>query len=174
MVIVVAYFGDRYRVRHPTILAFLPLAMAGYIMLIATTNNSVRYGGVFMIALGVYPSVPSLLCILPNSFSGRHYKKATAVALQLAIANAAGFVASFIYIADRFGPDYVVSHSVVLASLVLAWILLFANMMHCRRINRLRDAGLGGEAEAKWRQDVRDGKTQAPLGDRATSFRYIL
>lgn len=173
MVIAVAFVADRYRTRIPFILAFMPISMVGYIMLIASVDNHVRYAAVFLVALGLYPSIPCLLSVLPNNLAG-HYKKATAVALQLAVANCAGFVASFIYIKEKFGPNYVTSHSVVLASLVLAWILLFANMMHCRRINRLRDAGKGGAAEEKWRKDVREGKTQAPLGDRAQSFRYIL
>lgn len=173
LVIVVAYFADRYRMRTPFILALLPISMVGYIMLIASINNSVRYAAVFLVALGVYPSVPCLLSILPNNLAG-HYKKATAIALQLAVANCAGFVASFVYIAGKFGPNYVTSHSVVLASLILAWVLLFANMMYCRRVNQLKEAGKCRGAEERWRHDVRAGKTQAPLGDRAVSFRYIL
>ncbi|CAO1637823.1 unnamed protein product [Sympodiomycopsis kandeliae] len=152
MVIVVAYFADRYRIRHPFILAFLPISIIGYIMLIASTNNQVRYGAVFLVALGVYPSVPCLLSILPNNFAG-HYKKATSVAVQLAVANCAGFVASFIYIADQFGPNYITSHAVMLASLVLAWIMILVNMLHCQRINRLKENGKMGQQEERWRQE---------------------
>lgn len=147
--------------------------MIGYAMLIGSRDNHVRYAAVFLVTLGLYPSAPCILSILPNNTAGKT-KRATATALQLMIANCAGFVGTFIYISDKFGPDYVTSHSVVLASLVLAWVCIFANVMYCRRMNAKREAGHGSAAEERWAQAVRDGKTKAPLGDRASSFRFIL
>ena len=104
--------SDRLRVRGPIILCLYPLNIIGYIMLIASADPQVQYAALFLVvrlhraaaqltlqALGVYPSVPALLAILPNKFVVRaspsadrlscasRTKRATAAALQLIIAN---------------------------------------------------------------------------------------
>ncbi|KAI0952207.1 hypothetical protein AcV7_008085 [Taiwanofungus camphoratus] len=86
LTVVVAVASDRLKWRGPFILICLPLAAIGYIIAIAAQNNTQRYVAVFLIATGIYPCGPCILSILPNNNAG-HYKKATTVALQLAIAN---------------------------------------------------------------------------------------
>lgn len=54
--------------------------------------------------------------------SAGHYKRATTSALQLAIANAGGFVAVFIY-PKREGPQYHRGHTVILSLLTAGWFL---------------------------------------------------
>lgn len=54
--------------------------------------------------------------------SAGHYKRATTGALQLAIANAGGFVAVFIY-PKAEGPQYHKGHTVVLGLLTAGWFL---------------------------------------------------
>ncbi|TFY81450.1 hypothetical protein EWM64_g2564 [Hericium alpestre] len=94
--VVVAFLADRYKLRGPLIMICLPVNIAGYIMVIAAKSNEVRYAAVFLIAAGLYPTAPCILSIIPNNTSG-HYKKATASALSLAVANTGGFVATFVY-----------------------------------------------------------------------------
>ncbi|KAF5363674.1 hypothetical protein D9756_000641 [Leucocoprinus leucothites] len=95
-VVVVAYLADLLKWRGPFILICLPLAIIGYIIAVVATDNTTRYIAVFFMAAGVYPSGPCILSILPNNSRG-HYKRATTTALQLAIANMAGFPATFVY-----------------------------------------------------------------------------
>ncbi|KAI0053623.1 MFS transporter [Auriscalpium vulgare] len=172
LTVVVAFMADRYRLRGPIILMCLPFTIAGYILVIAATTNEARYGAVFLIAAGLYPSAPCILSILPNNSSG-HYKKATTVALQLAIANTGGFVATFAYTKDQ-APRYIKGHSIVLGFVCIAWLLVGANVLYCRWENRARAAGSRQSNIEEYQALWDSGKTRAPIGDRHPDFRYTL
>jgi hypothetical protein len=71
----------------------LPIAIAGYAVIANVTSAPARFGMTCLMAIGMYASVPCVLVWNSNNSAG-HYKRATTSALQLAIANAGGFVAS--------------------------------------------------------------------------------
>lgn len=74
----------------------LPIAIIGYEVISVSKRPKVHYGMTFMMATGMYSRVPCILSWNSNNSAG-HYKQATTSALQLEIASAGGFVASFIY-----------------------------------------------------------------------------
>ncbi|KAI0775937.1 major facilitator superfamily domain-containing protein [Trametes elegans] len=193
LTVVVAVLSDRLKWRGPFILMFLPITMAGYILAIVAKTNTERYAAVFLIAAGLYPCGPCILSILPNNSAG-HYKKATAVALQLAISNCGyvrsrppsdsprgltntavhrGFIATFTYDSSQ-APTYVRGHSITLAFIALAWVAMACNVAYCVWENRARAEGRReGSLEAY--QELWDaGKTRAPIGDRHPEFRFTL
>ncbi|KAI0068665.1 MFS transporter [Artomyces pyxidatus] len=172
LTVIVAYISDRYKLRGPLILICLPVTIAGYILAIAATTNEARYAAVFLIATGLYPSAPCILSILPNN-SGGHYKKATTVALQLAIANTGGFVATFAYTPDQ-APRYVRGHSIILAFVCMAWIMVAANVVYCMRENKARAAGRRQHNIDAYNDLWESGRTRAPIGDRHPDFRFTL
>ncbi|KAI1383817.1 MFS general substrate transporter [Hypoxylon trugodes] len=132
--VVTAFISDRYRVRGIVMLASLPLAIIGYGVIAYTNNNKVKYGMTFLMATGLYSSVPPVLGWLSNNSAG-HYKRATTSALQLAIANCGGFVAVFIYPKAQ-GPAYREGHTVILGLLCAGWLLILCNVLYCWKINR--------------------------------------
>ena len=73
------------------------VAIAGYIMLLAAKAESVRYGGTFLVAAGVYQGSPMVMGWLSNNLAP-HYVRATGGGLQIAFANCAAFVATFTYL----------------------------------------------------------------------------
>ncbi|KAI4864710.1 MFS general substrate transporter [Hypoxylon rubiginosum] len=129
-----AYISDHYRVRGPVMLCSLPLAIIGYAVIANTNNNQVKYGMTFLMATGLYSSVPPVLGWLSNNSAG-HYKRATTSGLQLAIANCGGFVAVFIYPKTQ-GPNYHQGHSIILGLLCAGWVLVLCNVLYCAKINR--------------------------------------
>ena len=171
-VVIVAYLADKTRMRGPFMLALLPLSMVGYIMLLATHDAKVQYGATFLIALGIYPAAPCILALPINNTSGL-YKRATVNALQLMVANLAGFVATFIYQA-KWAPRYVQGHSVVLASLIGAWLMIALNVWWCWSENKAREEGRRDANWDEYQKLVDEGKTRAPIGDRSPQFRYTL
>ena len=175
MVLIVAWLSDKTKMRGPYIMAFLPIAIVGYIILVATKNNDARYAAVFLICFGIYPAIPCILTLIANNSSG-HYKRATSTAMQLMIANGAGFIATFIYDADKFGGEkgYVVPHAVVLAFLCLGWICITLNVLYCYRENSARAAGKRDGNIAAYENLVKQGITKAPIGDRHPGFRFSL
>lgn len=71
----------------------LPVAIAGYAAIANVTSAQARFAMTCLMATGLYSSVPCVLVWNSNNSAG-HYKRATTSALQLAVANAGGFVAS--------------------------------------------------------------------------------
>ncbi|KAJ8126176.1 hypothetical protein O1611_g7461 [Lasiodiplodia mahajangana] len=129
-----AYLSDHFRVRGIIMLCSLPIAITGYAVIANTHITSVKYGMTFLMATGLYSSVPPVLGWLSNNSAG-HYKRATTSALQLAIANAGGFVAVFIYPRNQ-GPQYHNGHTIVLSLLTAGWFLVLSNVLYCWKVNR--------------------------------------
>ncbi|KAI0832241.1 MFS general substrate transporter [Hypoxylon sp. FL0890] len=129
-----AFLSDRFRIRGLVMLCSLPLAIIGYGVIANTNDNKVKYGMTFLMATGLYSSVPPVLGWLSNNSAG-HYKRATTSALQLAIANCGGFVAVFIYPKSQ-GPAYRQGHTIILGLLCAGWVLILLNSLYCWKINR--------------------------------------
>lgn len=91
--VIVAIVSDRIRLRGVMMLITLPFAIAGYAAIANITAPRIRYGMTFLMATGMYSSVPCILVWNSNNSAGS-YKRATTSAVQLAIANCSGFVAS--------------------------------------------------------------------------------
>ncbi|KAF2795758.1 MFS general substrate transporter [Melanomma pulvis-pyrius CBS 109.77] len=135
----VAILSDRLALRGVIMLFTLPIAIIGYGVISVSKNAKVQYGMTFMMATGMYASVPCILSWNSNNSAG-HYKRATTSALQLAIANCGGFVASFIY-PKKEAPQFHKSHSIILGLLCAAWLLVAANVLWCRKLNRDKHSG---------------------------------
>ncbi|TFK53081.1 MFS general substrate transporter [Heliocybe sulcata] len=172
LTVVVAYLSDRLGWRGIFILICMPVTIVGYIVAITAQTNQGRYAAVFLMAAGVYPSGPCILSILPNNSSG-HYKKATTTALQLAVANTGGFIATWAYTADQ-APRYVRGHSIALAFACFAWILVAANVIYCVLENKARRTGRRQSNIDRYRELWQSGKTRAPIGDRHPDFLFTL
>ncbi|KAL1977142.1 hypothetical protein VTN31DRAFT_1 [Thermomyces dupontii] len=138
-IVIVAIVSDRIRLRGVMMLVTLPFAIAGYAAIANITAPRIRYGMTFLMAAGMYSSVPCILVWNSNNSAG-HYKRATTSAMQLAIANCSGFVATFIYPA-RDKPLFRRGHTVVLGLLVVAWFLILSNVLYCAKINRDKRMG---------------------------------
>lgn len=91
--VIVALVSDRIKLRGVIMLFTLPVAIVGYAVIANVHNPKVQYGMTFLMATGMYASVPCILVWNSNNSAG-HYKRATTSAMQLAIANCGGFVAS--------------------------------------------------------------------------------
>lgn len=182
--VLIAFISDRLKLRGVIMLFTLPIAIAGYAVIANVTSAHARFGMTCLMAIGLYSSVPCVLVWNSNNSAG-HYKRATTSALQLAIANAGGFVASmslpllivfsFLHIADNWfpplapafvypsdqGPLYHKGHTIILGLLCYAWAAVLANVLYCRKINR-------DKSEGKYAQYAGSGD------DRDPSFTMIL
>lgn len=98
LVLVTTYYSDRIKARGPFMIAGCLTAMIGYAMLLGTKAPATRYGGTFFVACGVFICSPAVMAWLANNTSP-HYVRATALGIEVAIANCAAFVATFSYLA---------------------------------------------------------------------------
>jgi len=156
----IALLSDKLALRGVIMLFTLPIAIIGYGVISVSHNAKVQYGMTFMMATGMYASVPCVLSWNSNNSAG-HYKRATTSALQLAIANCGGFVASFVYPKTEAKSNFKKSHSIMLGLLCAAWLFILANVFWCRKLNR----------------DKKNGKMDAWIGkgdDRDPNFKMVL
>ncbi|KAJ9145301.1 MFS transporter [Pleurostoma richardsiae] len=157
--VLVAFLSDRLKLRGVIMLVTIPVAITGYAVIANVTSARVRFGMTCLMATGLYSSVPCVLVWNSNNSAG-HYKRATTSALQLAVANAGGFVATFVY-PNTDGPFYHRGHTVILGLLVYSWFAVLANVLHCVKINRDKRAGKYAQYEGAG--DDRDPRFQMIL-----------
>ncbi|KAL0933722.1 major facilitator superfamily transporter [Colletotrichum truncatum] len=137
--VLVAFLSDRLRVRGPLMLAVLPISIVGYATIANVTAPQTRFAMTCLMAIGMYSAVPCVLSWNSNNSAG-HYKRATTSAVQLAIANCGGFVATFVY-PNYEGPFYHKGHTIILGLLCYAWVATLLNVLWCAKINRDKAAG---------------------------------
>lgn len=121
--VIISIISDRMKLRGVIMLFVLIPAIIGYAVIanIGIAHPKVKYGMTFLMATGMYASVPCVLVWNSNNCAG-HYKRATTTALQLMIANSGGFVATFIY-PSKDKPQFHKGHTVVLGLLVFSWFM---------------------------------------------------
>ncbi|KAB8268242.1 major facilitator superfamily domain-containing protein [Aspergillus minisclerotigenes] len=139
LTVFVAFLSDRLKLRGPIMLFTLPIAIAGYGAIANIQSAKVKYGMTFLMATGMYSSVPCILVWNTNNSAG-HYKRATTSAMQLTIANCGGFVATFNY-PDKDKPQYHRGHTIILGLLVFAWFMVLLNILYCAKVNRDKKKG---------------------------------
>ncbi|KAL2840824.1 major facilitator superfamily domain-containing protein [Aspergillus pseudodeflectus] len=152
LTVVVAFLSDRLKLRGVLMLFTLPIAIAGYAAIGNISDAHIKYGMTFLMATGMYASVPCILVWNSNNSAG-HYKRATTSGMQLAIANCGGFVATFIY-PNEDKPQYHRGHTVVMSLLVFAWFMILLNVFYCAKVNR--DKRNGKYAQYEGYNDDRD------------------
>lgn len=78
LTVVVAIVSDRLKLRGVVMLFTLPLAIIGYAAIanVGEHDNRTKYGMTFLMATGLYASVPPVLVWNSNNSAG-HYKRAT-------------------------------------------------------------------------------------------------
>ena len=93
VLVLVAYISDRLKLRGVAMLCVLPIAIVGYAVIANVKAAEARFAMTCLMAVGMYCAVPPILVWNSNNSAG-HYKRATTSAVQLAVANAGGFISS--------------------------------------------------------------------------------
>lgn len=158
--LLVAFVSDRYCIRGPFLwLANLP-GIVGYILIICPTSNGIKFLGTFLCAVAVYNG-PGLNLTWLNVNVAPHYRRATAIGMQLSIGNSAGIVAGQIY---RTEP-YLLGNTFSVGALGLSQLVIILKWFYLRQQNAEKAKILAGSIE-----DNRKVKT----GDREPDFTYHL
>ncbi|CAI6340898.1 unnamed protein product [Periconia digitata] len=162
----VAYWSDRVGKRSPFILVCLGIMAIGFIMCIATSTPGVIYAGVFLAACALYPAFPGNITWLSNNLAGST-KRATGQALQIALGNLAGAMASNFYRAED-SPKYILGHALELGFIIVGIVAGLVLVLNYKRINKKRERQMAaGEHNGYTPEEL------SALGDRAITFRYV-
>lgn len=167
LAVTVAWFSDRVGKRYPFILVCLCIMAVGFIMCVTSASPGVIYAGVFIATCALYPAFPGNITWLSNNLAGST-KRATGQALQIALGNLAGAMASNFYRAED-SPRYILGHSLELGFIGAGIIALLVLVFNYKRINAKR--------ERQMAEGAHNGYTPeelGALGDRAITYRYFL
>ncbi|KAI1423856.1 MFS transporter-like protein [Xylaria sp. FL1777] len=163
-VLIVTRLSDYVKARGPFMALGCLITAAGYVMLLASKNNAVRYAGTFVIAIGVYPNSALIMGWLSNNMAP-HYVRATGIGFLIAFANISAFIATFIYL-PKDQPDYTLGHSVSLGAIVICLILVCTQSLYLGWENRRRARGGCDDRLTQGNEDR--------LGHRHPEFRYTI
>ncbi|KAF2681750.1 MFS general substrate transporter [Lentithecium fluviatile CBS 122367] len=167
LAVAVAYVSDKYGKRSPFILVCLGIMAVGFIMCISTSTPGVIYAGVFIAACALYPAFPGNITWLSNNLAGST-KRATGQAIQIAMGNLAGAMASNFY-RSKDAPHYVLGHALELTFIVAGIFAGLILVLNYRRINKKRERQMAEGAHNGYTPEE-----MSALGDRAITFRYFL
>ncbi|KAL7924305.1 major facilitator superfamily domain-containing protein [Trichoderma austrokoningii] len=164
--IVTGLWSDRIRKRAIFNIIIAPIGIAGFAMLIGSTNPGVQYAGTFLGAVGIYPCIPITIAWVVNNVEGV-YKRGIVLGLVMGWANLNGIVSSNIY---YDAPRYIQGHATVVGymfvgsfcgSILTAWLL---NRENQKRLNGERDHWIEGKTEREIQE----------MGDMRPDFLYVL
>ncbi|KAF9234658.1 MFS general substrate transporter [Melanogaster broomeanus] len=168
-----AHWSDKLKLRSPFLFAAQLIALVGYIINISDAPSGVKYFGTYLCVIGSYSGIPGSVSWLANNLGGR-YKRSVGMALQLAVGNLGGAVASNIF-RSQDEPRYLLGHGLEIMFLSIGLVTLPVIVLVYKRINSRRDREelLKQQSGEKAEPEPEEGGAES-MGDRAPSFRYTI
>ncbi|KAI4869199.1 MFS general substrate transporter [Hypoxylon rubiginosum] len=111
LTVVVGFVADRTRQRGLCNIVVSSVGIAGFLMLLASTDPRVKYAGTFLGALGIYPCISNTISWMANNIEGV-YKRGVVLGFVIGWGNLNGVVSSNIYFN---APRYLEGHGVIVA-----------------------------------------------------------
>lgn len=162
-----AFFSDLFRHRYLFTVLGGFCSIAGFGILLGTEIEDVhaRYAACFLICLGMYGTMPIIVCWSNMNFSG-HYRKMVASAWQVGFGNIGGIIATWLYVA-KDAPKYTKANGVALAFVCLSMISCLAYFLGLRYENKKK-----GTAQAQEAFDALPHEKKILAGDLNPMFIY--
>nr|POF23932.1 putative transporter [Quercus suber] len=113
----VGYVADRTRARGWCNVGTSLFSIVGFTMLLASTNSAVKYAGVFLAMIGVFPLPANIITWAANNIEGV-YKRGISFGFIIGIGQINGIVSSAIYPTSD-APQYYPGNGVCLAYIVV-------------------------------------------------------
>lgn len=137
--ILIAFISDKTRQRGLYLAGFTFLGITGFALLRWNDNADVRYGAVYLCALGAFPGGPGFLSWGLNNAAGPAVR-AVAGGWIVTLGTIGGIVATWTYLPND-GPDYHIGHTINLVAQVIVLFLAVGGIVYCLLENRLRARG---------------------------------
>lgn len=167
LTVVVGFIADKTRQRGLCNMAVSAVGIAGFAMLLGSTNPMVQYAGTFLGAAGIYPCISNTITWMANNIEGV-YKRGVVLGFVIGWGNLNGVVSSNIYFNQKGG--YKEGHGVVLAYMaifLLGGSALMTTLL--RSENKKRRAG-----KRDYLIEGKSAREIEALGDNRPDFQYTL
>lgn len=163
------YIADRTRQRGLCNIVASLFGILGFAMLLGSQDSKVKYAGVFLGAMGIYPCIPNSIVWCSNNCGGV-FKRGVMMGFVVGWGNLNGVVSSNIYRA-KDKPKYYLGHGVVLAYLVL--FLLGGSVAMRQLLDRENKKRRNGERDHLG-QGMSEEEKVHELGDQRADYIYTL
>ena len=164
---ITAFISDYFKKRLPFLITSCLMAIAGLAMVLGATENAqVRYGGCFLAASGLYTAMPQIVCWAALN-NGSHIRKSVGTAWQIGFGNIGGIIATFIFLA-KDAPVYKPGLSTSIAAVCFAILTGVAYFGLCYRLNHAKKTDA-----YKQKFNELPEREQINLGDRNPTFEYL-
>ena len=160
-----ATVSDYTKIRLPFALIASATAVAGLSMVYGCDSSNARYAGCFLTAMGLYSTMPILICWMSLNFAG-HTRKSVGTATVIGFGNIGGIIASFIF-PNKDAPKYQPGFAICIAFACLAFALLVVYFAYVRIMNVRKTKE---SYQINW--DSLDQRTQIVQGDLNPDFKY--
>lgn len=161
-----AILSDKTRHRAGYAIFSCLVGVAGFIMLLANhTNVHVRYGGLFLIACGLYTAMPLIVCWTNMNFAG-HHRRSVGSGWQIGFGNIGGIIATFTFL-SKDAPHYTKGLAIGLAFTVCGIITIICYELAIMYENKQKRLGLMDERYEKMSETEKK-----VAGDLKPSFIY--
>lgn len=137
--------------RQIFLIAHAPFVMTGYAIFLATENQHVRYGGLFIICIGTF--MPGALCnaqVSANVVSDT--ARSVAIAVNVTIGSLGGLVSTWSFLTWD-GPDYHIGNGLNLAAASTIFIVTIVTLWWMKWDNKRRESRSVEEELAGLTQD---------------------
>ncbi|KAI5956198.1 hypothetical protein KGF54_000673 [Candida jiufengensis] len=163
----VAFCSDYTGKRIPFVVGACITAIIGLAMILGATDNpSVRYGGCFLTCSGLYTAMPILVCWAALN-NGSHLRKSVGTSWQIGFGNIGGIIATFIFL-KKDAPVYKPGLATSISAVCFAIVCSLAYWFMCYRLNKTKKTDA-----YKQKFNSLNEKEQINLGDRNPDFVYL-
>ncbi|KAI1101472.1 MFS general substrate transporter [Jackrogersella minutella] len=166
LTVIVGFVADRTRQRGLCNIIVGFIGVAGFLMLLASTDPRVKYAGTFLGALGIYPCISNTISWMANNIEGV-YKRGVVLGFVIGWGNLNGIVSSNIYFS---APRYLEGHGIIVAYMTLFLIggsLLMTTLLRIE--NKKRSRG-----ERDYLIEGKSAREIEALGDGKPDFLYTV
>jgi hypothetical protein len=142
--------------------------MFGFVMLLTSENNHIKYAGTFLCTSGIYSNVPQCTAWNGNNVGGST-KRSVGMAMQVGIGNLGGTISAYMFL-PRDAPHYRHGHGALVGFCLLACLLSIFMTVYLRMENARRDR----EFKSPEMYTAEEKALEREKGDNASFFRYTI
>lgn len=165
--ILTAFLSDYFFHRLLFVVFASLVSIAGFVMVMAGGDNTqVKYGGLFLVASGIYTAMPILICWFALNYNG-HIRKSVGTAFIIGFGNIGGIVSSFLFPA-KDSPKFTMGMGVGVAFVAFGMIVMVVYYFYLNYMNRQKTKI---EYIQKW--EALTDREKIMAGDLNPDFKYL-
>jgi hypothetical protein len=142
--------------------------MLGFIMLLVSESDHVKYAGTFLSAAGIYSNVPQCTAWNGNNIGGST-KRSVGMAMQVGCGNLGGIISAYMFL-TKDAPRFRHGYGALIGFCLMACLLSIFMTFYFRKENASRDR------DYKRPQDytIEEKMLERSKGNDASFFRYTV